>query len=558
MTLEKIPILRCFRCTTTNGGYAVSTPVPTIPAPIRIRPEPRMSRTLPTLIAALTLAAASAATFADVTGSSGGFSQVDNYQPSLAMPMFIQHEGINGFGVAVRIFAFSPAQVSIIQAPAGNWMPVDGRALPSASYGSLFQQIGTTYGSAGAGTFRLPDLRGLVTMGEGTGDYPSAQNYTRAQLAGTAAYTLNASNLPAHNHQVGEGTHFTDSTGLQSPTAFDTMQPSTVMNFTIQTSNGIFPTRGDGSPNGFIVGPGQPFLAQVQMLAATPIAGYGATPCDGRVLNISPNTAVFALCGTNYGGNGTTTFGLPDLRGRLPMGAFSFADVGLKQGQRLVTLATANLPPHSHSAAGYTPPQTGVRGGGQAYTNLQPSLSMTYCIALTGVYPSSHMDDQNGYIGEIMLFAGNFAPAGYIPCDGRELVIADNDVLFALIGTTYGASSPGTFRIPDLRGRTPVAPSIALPIGTAFGTSETSLTVAQMPLHTHTYTNCPADLGTQGGIAGHDGVYDNNDFIAFIELFFSHNAQADTGIQGGLPGHDSMWDNNDFVVFIDRFFAGCN
>jgi hypothetical protein len=68
---------------------------------------------------------------------------------------------------------------------------------------------------------------------------------------------------------------------------------------------------------------------------------------------------------------------------------------------------------------------------------------------------------------------------------------------------------------------------------------------------------CAADLGAQGGAAGHDSVLDNNDFVVFIDYFFNHNASADVGSQGGVSGQDGMWDNNDFVVFIDAFFHGC-
>ncbi len=67
----------------------------------------------------------------------------------------------------------------------------------------------------------------------------------------------------------------------------------------------------------------------------------------------------------------------------------------------------------------------------------------------------------------------------------------------------------------------------------------------------------PADLGATGGVPGRDGVYDNNDFVVFIDFFFNHDPRADLGRTGGVFGHDDAWDNNDFVVFIDRFFAGC-
>lgn len=66
-----------------------------------------------------------------------------------------------------------------------------------------------------------------------------------------------------------------------------------------------------------------------------------------------------------------------------------------------------------------------------------------------------------------------------------------------------------------------------------------------------------ADVGVQGGLPGSDHALDNNDFIAFIDLFFVNDVRADVGSQGGIVGHDGLFDNNDFVAFIDRYFAGC-
>ena len=68
---------------------------------------------------------------------------------------------------------------------------------------------------------------------------------------------------------------------------------------------------------------------------------------------------------------------------------------------------------------------------------------------------------------------------------------------------------------------------------------------------------CAADIGITGGVPGHDGILDNNDFVVFVDYFFTHNPVADVGVTGGIPGHDGAFDNNDFVVFIDQFFAGC-
>ena len=68
---------------------------------------------------------------------------------------------------------------------------------------------------------------------------------------------------------------------------------------------------------------------------------------------------------------------------------------------------------------------------------------------------------------------------------------------------------------------------------------------------------CAADVGAAGGAPGQDGLLDNNDFIAFIDLFFTSNPLADRGGTAGLPGSDGLFDNNDFIVFINEFFAGC-
>ena len=93
------------------------------------------------------------------------------------------------------------------------------------------------------------------------------------------------------------------------------------------------------------------------------------------------------------------------------------------------------------------------------------------------------------FIGEIRLFGGNFAPAGWALCQGQTLSIADNGVLFTLIGTTYGGDGATTFRLPDLRGRFPVhqgsgAGQTAV-LGQAAGTEAVTLSASQLPVHTH-------------------------------------------------------------------------
>uniref|UniRef100_UPI003D32E146 phage tail protein n=1 Tax=Granulosicoccus sp. 3-233 TaxID=3417969 RepID=UPI003D32E146 len=87
--------------------------------------------------------------------------------------------------------------------------------------------------------------------------------------------------------------------------------------------------------------------------------------------------------------------------------------------------------------------------------NMQPSLGLNYIIALTGTYPSRN-SITNPTLGEIMLFAGNFAPRGWALCDGQLLAISANTALFSILGTTYGGDGRTTFALPDLRGRSAV------------------------------------------------------------------------------------------------------
>lgn len=90
------------------------------------------------------------------------------------------------------------------------------------------------------------------------------------------------------------------------------------------------------------------------------------------------------------------------------------------------------------------------------------------------------------YLGEIRLFAGNFAPLGWALCNGSLLAISSYDALFNLIGTTYGGDGVTTFALPDLRGRVPVHQNAQWPLGIVTGTETVTLTVQNLPAHQHT------------------------------------------------------------------------
>ena len=94
------------------------------------------------------------------------------------------------------------------------------------------------------------------------------------------------------------------------------------------------------------------------------------------------------------------------------------------------------------------------------------------------------------YVGEIRMFAGNFAPAGWMFCEGQPLAISENETLFQLIGTTYGGDGESTFNLPNLTGRIPIhqgngPDGITYPLAQNAGTTEVTLTTQQIPVHNH-------------------------------------------------------------------------
>lgn len=100
------------------------------------------------------------------------------------------------------------------------------------------------------------------------------------------------------------------------------------------------------------------------------------------------------------------------------------------------------------------------------------------------------------YVGEIRMFAGNFAPAGWMFCEGQLMPISENETLFQLIGTTYGGDGESTFALPDLRGRVPIHQGNGFILAETGGAEEITLTAQQIPAHVH-----PLLASTAGGSA---------------------------------------------------------
>jgi microcystin-dependent protein len=174
----------------------------------------------------------------------------------------------------------------------------------------------------------------------------------------------------------------------------------------------------------------EPFLAEIRIFAGN-FAPRGWTFCEGQILSIAQNTALFSLLGTTFGGDGRTNFGVPNLKGSAPMHpgrgpGLTSRRLGERGGAESSTLSTSQMPNHGHtmgysnetddplpsppgntlarssgafvyqqsatSMVALSPDAVGQAGGSQAHTNMQPFLTLNYIIALQGTFPSRSID----------------------------------------------------------------------------------------------------------------------------------------------------------------------
>ena len=212
----------------------------------------------------------------------------------------------------------------------------------------------------------------------------------------------------------------------------------------------------------------EPFLSEIRIMSfGFPPKGWAL--CNGQLLPINQNQALFSLLGTTYGGDGRVNFALPNLQGRAPMHMGSGHTLGERGGEQAHTLSISEMPDARPYRAGHRrPPRRPTRptppsmlaqsarverstrrptptcsamapnaarrtsAASQAHLNMQPFLDVNFCIALQGIFPSARTEEATmaqPYVGEIRMFAGNFAPAGWMFCEAAPADLGERDAV---------------------------------------------------------------------------------------------------------------------------------
>ena len=367
----------------------------------------------------------------------------DNQQPSLALTLVTPAFGSFPDSQASQA---AGATLGFVYDFAGAFAP--GGSLAAAGQSLSFSSniaLGTVFGGAYGGdfnNFNLPNLVGRTIVGAGGGlDVGAA--------IGSESVTLTAAQTPAPNAPV-------------AAQPYNTIQPSLALTPLIAV-RGDFPNSNGATGTSAFIGQIANYGGTVRSNGSAVPGGW--LPADGRVLPIAGNLALYAVLGTTYGGDGVKTFALPDLVGRIAIGADADNPLGSTKGSNEVSVNSSELP----------------GPGQQPLSNDQPSLAVNYLIATTGTVPTANFNsfhEMEETLGQIVEFAGGTAPAGWTFANGRLLPISEYQDLFDLIGTTYGGDGVTDFAIPDLDGRTviganlPDASPLAKVAMAAFGDDE--------------------------------------------------------------------------------------
>lgn len=350
--------------------------------------------------------------------------------PALALTPFVQLEGdapsttVDSGGVplgAIRMLSsnYTPGTTA---APAGQ-------VVSTAAYPNASAVFGSAFGGDGSTTFGVPDLRGRTPIGAGT--RPGGTPVALGEKVGSNRVTIGRADMPVA--YGGDGS------------ALTRRPPGLGLTYLIRTSGRNASTQ---------------YIAFDSLGVVVPYAGTlvpaGWTPADGRLLSTAEHPDLFAVLGTTYGGDGVTTFALPDLRGRAAVQAGCWFSSGCRAlgeqfGSESVAITQANLP-------------DALGGSRLNVDNNAPSLALNYLCNVFGIFPArgapDNTDPVDPFVGEVFLYAG-VSIESQATCRGQILSIQNNQALFALLGTTFGGNGQTTFQLPDLQVRTAVGAGTA-------------------------------------------------------------------------------------------------
>lgn len=488
---------------------------------------------------------------------------------------------MEGFIGEIRMFAgdFAPK----------GWHFCDGSTIPIEKSQALYLIIKTYYGGDGTSTFALPDLRGRVPVGAGQG--PVLANIGIGEWGGKEDNVLDFFEMPVHAHSALTTGNATINVSATSGTnslpaegnsiaamvtgsgrtattvnAFNNSTPNTPLNLlSVGVGANMTVNKAGGNQAHSNMQPSialryiicvsrderliiEGTLSEIRLFGGSNVPVNWAK-CEGQLLSINENQTLFSLLGTTYGGDGQTTFALPDLRARTALTSgrsrpdknYTLGEMG---GTVKVGLTSHNLPQHNHPttvdtnprlivsvssangnvstpaegstiaaanvggrvpapASGFnaatpnTPLNAGslsfhptdyqLAGGINTHNNMQPYLGLNYIICVDGSYPLKE-SPMKGTLGEIRFFAGSNIPKNWALCRGQKLKVVGkttNRELFSILGKNFGGNGD-TFMLPNTQGRVTIGTDEGrYTIGQTLGTENVTLTIDQIPEHTH-------------------------------------------------------------------------
>ena len=261
------------------------------------------------------------------------------------------------------------------------------------------------------------------------------------------------------------------------------VQPEQALHYMIAVE-GTLPGRGGGT------GTTGQMIGEIRLFAGT-TAPNGWLFCDGQSLPVSQYLPLFSILGFAYGGDQVQTFDVPDLRDRVAVGADSNIPDGSAFGSESVSLTESQVAIHYYPLPGGG--NSNVIGGSQPINITSPSLGLNYIISVSDTYQD---------LGQIRLFAGNFAPEGWMLANGQILPVNENQALFSKMLFSYGSYSNSKFELPKLNGTTAIGIGNGPEGNLVFGDTEgpTTVTMSNSELPARTF---PLPGGGTSGVSGY-------------------------------------------------------